>query len=633
MKRYFYALLLVSIVGLNLATAEDVPGQYIVELTSDPALTVTPKGLRSAAREEAVRSEQMRVRPALESRNVQVLASIGNVMNALIVKADDPAILQNTPGVAHVYPVRLYKKVLDRVAVIHKVTIAGDSIGGVDNAGAGIKVGIIDTGIDSTHPAFRDTGFIAPSGFPKVNKDIDNRYTNNKVIVARNYDTQLGTAAADRDGHGTAVAAIVAGVRSDAPRAVIAGIASKAYLGNYKVFPDGQENAPSSNILKAIDDAVADGMDIINLSLGGFPAGSLDSDPLVQAIENATKAGVLVVVAAGNDGPGLNTISSPATAPSAISVGASSSDRIFAAGASVDGLEPFLAIVAAQSRTVDNVRAAMADVSSLDENGMACATLPPDSLQGKIALIVRGSCFFEEKLNTVQHAGAIAAVVYTDADRPDPITMSVGASTLPAVMIGYFDGLRAKDRLAGGAVDASVDFTIQARSVNPGRLAEFTSKGPSLKGAVKPDLLAVGTSVYTAQPAVDGQPLYAALSGTSFSSPIVAGAAALLKAYRPGLRPDQYKSLLANSAAAFSSDQDTLPIQQTGAGLLDVAAAVRSTIAIFPSAIAFGMGGATVDSTQHFVLQNLGAAADTFAITATALKDVSCPRSYPTQSC
>ena len=486
MKRTIYPWLLATILFLSSAAAKDVPGQYIVELTSDPAFAVTEKGVRSVARQQAVRSAQARVRAALESNQIQVLASIGAVMNALVVKADDPAVLQSTPGVARVYPVRLYKKLLDRVVLIHKVNVAGDVIGGSDNAGAGIKVGIIDTGIDISHPAFRDTGFTLPAGFPKVNKDTDNRYTNNKVIVARNYDTQISAVAMDRDGHGTAVAAIVGGVHSDAPRAAITGIAPKAYLGSYKVFPDGEDGAPNSNILKAIDDAVADGMDVINLSLGGFPAESLDSDPVVQAVENATKAGLIVVIAAGNEGPGWNTIGSPATAPSAISVGASSSDRIFAASASLDGLDPFLAMVAAQTRTVDVIRAQIADVLSVDGDGMACAALPADSLQGKIALVLRGTCFFEDKLNNVQRAGAIAAVIYTDAARPDPITMDVGASSLPAVMIGYLDGLRAKDRLASGAVDASVDFITKARPVNSARLAAFTSKGPNVNRGSSP---------------------------------------------------------------------------------------------------------------------------------------------------
>jgi minor extracellular serine protease Vpr len=196
-------------------------------------------------------------------------------------------------------------------------------------------------------------------------------------------------------------------------------------------------------------------------------------------------------------------------------------------------------------------------------------------------------------------------------------------------MIGYLDGLRAKDRLASGAVDTSVDFTTKPLPINPARLASFTSKGPNVDRAIKPDLVAVGTSVYTAQLSVNGQPAYAALDGTSFSSPIVAGAAALLKAYRPGLRAEQYKSLLANSAAAFSSEQDVLPIQQTGAGLLDVSAAVRSTIAATPSALNFGSGGGTVESTQRFLVQNLSGKADTFAVSATALKDGVVPQVTP----
>ena len=102
-----------------------------------------------------------------------------------------------------------------------------------------------------------------------------------------------------------------------------------------------------------------------------------------------------------------------------------------------------------------------------------------------------------------------------------------------------------------------------------------------------------------------------------------------MKAYRPGLRPQQYKSLLANSAAAFSSERDVLPIQQTGAGLLDVGAAVRSTLAVAPSALDFGVGGGTVDSTQRFMVQNLSGTADTFSIAATALNDGVMPQVTP----
>ena len=83
-------------------------------------------------------------------------------------------------------------------------------------------------------------------------------------------------------------------------------------------------------------------------------------------------------------------------------------------------------------------------MGSLDPTGLACAELPSGSLTGKLALIFRGTCFFEDKLNVAQRAGAVAAIVYTDEARPEPATMSVGAATLPAVMIGYQDGVRAR---------------------------------------------------------------------------------------------------------------------------------------------------------------------------------------------
>ena len=131
MKRYFYAWLVVGIVGSQFGNGRGCSRAIYCRAGIRSGRCYVPKGLSSATRQEAVRSAQARVRAALESKNAQVLASIGTVMNALIVKADDPTMLQNTPGVAHVYPVRLYKKLLDRVAVIHKVNVAGDWIGGV----------------------------------------------------------------------------------------------------------------------------------------------------------------------------------------------------------------------------------------------------------------------------------------------------------------------------------------------------------------------------------------------------------------------------------------------------------------------------------------------------------------------
>lgn len=611
--------------GLSLR-AKDVPGQYIVQLADIDPAAVPRKGARLAA----VRTAQARVRQALEEKQVEVLTTVGTVMNAMVVKADDPAALEGTPGVAKVYPVRLYKKVMDRAAMLHKIQAAGDTAGGWENAGAGIKIAVIDSGIDASHPAFLDAGFKMPDGFPRVNKDTDNRYTNNKVIVARNYDTRVSAVATDRDGHGTGVAMIAAGVRNTGPRATIMGMAPKAYLGNYKVFPDDQDGAPNSYILKAIDDAVSDGMDVINLSLGGFPAERLESDPIAEAVENATRAGVIVVVASGNEGPGLNTIGSPATAPSSIAVGSSWSDRVFAASAWLDGVEPFVAMPGDGPSPSAAIRSEIADAAAHDPSGLACTEFPAGSLTGKVVLILRGTCFFEEKLKFAQQAGAVGAIVYTDAARPEPLSMDVGTASLPAVMISYRDGLRAKERLSQGSPTSVIlDFETKPVLVNPARLAGFTSKGPGIQNLIKPDLITIGTAIYTAQPVVSGAARYSALQGTSFSAPMVSGAAALLKAYRPGLSADQYKSLLANSAAVFSVQDAILPVQEAGAGFLDVTAAVRSTLTSAPSSLNFGAGGSSLDATQRVILRNIGPVMDTFSISAAATSTGAAPEVTP----
>jgi minor extracellular serine protease Vpr len=240
--------------------------------------------------------------------------------------------------------------------------------------------------------------------------------------------------------------------------------------------------------------------------------------------------------------------------------------------------------------------------------------------------VLRGTCYFEEKLNVVQAAGALAAVIYTDADRPEPISMSVGTATLPSLMISHQDGLRARAHLnSGGNPEAGVHFN-SATFINPARLASFTSTGPSVNARIKPDLLAVGTAVYTAQPTAGGIPVWGSVQGTSFSAPIVAGAAALLASHKPGLTPEEYKSLLVNTSSAFRSEGGgPFALQQTGAGFLDVSAAVRSTVAAAPSSVEFGVGGGTADISRTLRVRNIGTAADRFAFAPIAQSGTATP--------
>ena len=327
--------------------------------------------------------------------------------------------------------------------------------------------------------------------------------------------------------------------------------------------------------------------------------------------------GVIVAVAAGNNGPDPATVGSPATAPSVIAVGASANDRVLAASASVDGGGSYAAIPASSARGAA-VKAALADVAAVDGTGLACGALPVNSLQDRIALILRGTCTFEEKLNSAQRAGAVAALVYTDQARPDPIGMAVGAATLPAEMISYQSGIDIKQRL-GAPLTATLTFTLGPVYTSPDKLADFSSKGPNLDSAIKPDLVAVGMNVYTAAQKSDSRgPLYDAngftiVDGTSFSSPMVAGAAAVLKAARPGLTAAQYRSLLINSAARICCTT-----QQVGAGSLDLSAALRSTAALLPVSLSFGAGGPDGIVTRNLTISNVGASTETFLLSAVA---------------
>jgi subtilisin family serine protease len=642
------AKLLVAWVALTpLLGAETVAGRYIVELTTEPVTEHVARvqgragraGLRGAtasSHRARLRQEQAAIRRGVESRRGVVLDSVDTVANALFVEAPDEAAAQLAalPGVKRVFRERRLRMTLDRAAALHRVADAWNLVG-EGNAGAGVKIGIIDSGIDSSHEAFKDASLTAPDTYPRVTNEGDLAFTSGKIIVARSYVYLVGrdpdSTPRDRVGHGTALAMAAAGVRNAGPLATITGMAPKAYLGNYKVFgtPNFNDTTTDSAVMKAIDDAVADGMDIINLSLGSTMAARLDEDPEVQAIERAFKAGVIVVVAAGNNGPDLNTISSPATAPSAITVGATTSDRTFAAGIDVPGVGSFRGVLGNALAPAIPVSASVADVSVLDGDGLGCSELPADSLKGRVALILRGTCTFESKLNNAQAAGAVAGLIYATPQSPDPIPMFVGAATLPAQMISNADGVAMKEALASQPdLVVTIRFLLGPVDVAGNRLTGFTAKGPSVDNAIKPDLVALGGDVYTATQTLDANgdmydPTgYTLVDGTSFSAPLVAGVAALIKSARPGLTPEQYRSLIINTAADVQPDRNGTPgLQQTGAGLMDAEAAIRSTITAYPASLGLGTGGADPKIDRNFTIGNVGTNEETLTIHVTPRAD------------
>jgi minor extracellular serine protease Vpr len=611
--------------------------RYIVELSGDPVADhvvkerkrtgkhVAMDGDVAQTRRTQIRAEQKDLRTKLEDLGVKVLDSTETISNSLIVQMPDELAekVAALPGVKRVRKPQTYKPQLDHAVPIHKVPQAWNQIG-ADKAGLGVKIAIIDSGIDITHPGMQDSTLQVPGGFPKVNADSDTAFTNSKVIVARSYANLFSVAEDDnsaRDvvGHGTATAMAAAGALNSGPLGPIQGVAPRAFLGSYKVL--GSKGSGTSDvILKAIDDAVKDGMDVISASISSsIAAPRLEDDLEADAFERVASTGVLMINSAGNKGD-PNTIGSPATAPSVIAVGASFNDRTFFPASIVvaDGA-PVGAVTGNGPAPDSSISGPLFDVSTLDLDGEACLPYPTGSMTGKIAFIIRspasGGCSFETKLNDVQGAGAIAGLIYTRADRPLS-SMNVGAATLPALMISNADGVAIKKQLAGGAVTTRMDFKISSVPADSDAVADFSSKGPNVDNSIKPDLVAVGTDFYTAtESTVSTGELYSPggyviTDGTSFAAPLVAGAAALLKGARPGLTAAQYRSLLINTAAPITSR-----VQESGAGLMDVSAAVKSTFAIAPTSVSLGAGGTNPNLSKSLSISNLGTAAESYSLT------------------
>ena len=622
----------VLLFSASVTFAQVVPGRYVLELAGDPAAVAAQQGARPggriaatvmAAHRTAVRQLQGSARTAVAARGGTVIESLDTVFNGLIVNIPDARAteLLQIPGAVKLHAVRRVQHMLNHALPLHKVPDAWSLLPlGQNGAGAGIKIGMIDSGVDVNNPAFSDP--LPPvDGFPKVLYASDTRFTNAKVIVAKNYTRLLPDGgepdANDRDGHGTGTSVVAAGGAASTPYGPITGVAPKAYIGNYKVL---DANGGTSDVVaKAIDDAVADGMDVLNISLGSYVTSYSDiaADDVGQAaIARATQAGVIVVVAAGNTGPGAGTIGDLASAPDAITLGAIHNDRSLGNAVTIDGVAPYAAFPGNGPDPGQVISGTLFDVTGVDSSGLACSPLPSGSVAGKIVLVLRGTCTFADKLNDVAAGGALAIIVYNN---PGGNTFSrsngasVGTSTLPAMFVNQSEGADLKARVAqDSGVQVALDFRGVTAFAARTDVSSFSSRGPSVGSALKPDLAAVGEEIVTgAQNSYTSGESYSAsgfidTAGTSFSTPLAAGAAAVLKGARPGLTVAQYRSLLINGAATATAGEGVAAtMSQAGAGILNLAAAVGGTVAANPTALSFG-AGATLHSTVQLSLSNVG---------------------------
>jgi subtilisin family serine protease len=494
--------------------------------------------------------------------------------------------------------------------------------------GEDVVVAVIDSGIDPTHPSLQDVqervprtcrsawaegswlGFLLcrsvlanppstkvyepPAGFNGICQEGQNfpaTSCNNKLIGARYYiegflarhELASGEylSAKDVDGHGTHIATTVAGNVVTASLfgtriGEISGIAPRARIAVYKAcwLEPGNSRATctSSDLARAIDDAVADGADIINYSIG-----SLETDltaPEDIALLNALDADVLSIVAAGNNGPANFTLGTPGSAPWVVTVGASSQSgtryehaieissvnfvsrlapmvegSFTLALATIDPLEADVVLVD-DGQDVLGAGGAGSFYDACEDLGNASA------LSGAIALIERGGCTFHAKLERVEAAGAVGAVVFTTTGTPTIMNSETGSVNIPAVMIGPADGSFLVDAfLAGDDPRVRLEYGLLAGIRDSGnQMGNFSSRGPALSNSdfVKPDLTAPGIDILAGSTpdlaaGLQGE-YFGYLSGTSMAVPMVAGIAALLKEAEPDWSPARLKSALMTTA-------------------------------------------------------------------------------------
>jgi len=561
--------------------------------------------------------------------DVEVTGRRSLLLNALFVKASPKGLesLRNHPLVKAVYPNRRRRLQLDDAPEIVGAPAVWQMAGGSATAGAGVRIGIVDSGINQNHPMFSSPGLVPPAGFPRPSAD--SSYTNNKVIVARNYvtlanfyDPQEVHSPADEMGHGTSVASIAAGVRAEGPLSPIQGIAPGAFLGSYKVFgaPGINESTTTAGILAALDDAVADGMQIINMSMGGFPI-KPELDPEQQQIALATGLGVLFVIAAGNEGPDAGTITSPGTAPEALTVGATASSQMIVNSIEVTSASPVpadlkqIASLPPDGHPISQPMGPYPVVSIRDQDPgeLACSPLTPGSLSGKAAIIRRGTCTFQQKLQNAKNAGAVAAVVYNQF--PTAILRMGGVTVdLPAVMIPLNEGQRLVEFSSANATKVLMqpDDEIHAMPVLADAITAFSSRGPGTTLDIKPELVAPGQDIVAATKQTSPTPGYSlALAGTSFSAPIVVGGAALIKSLNPDLSAEEIKSLLVTSADRVATWEGApARIIESGGGRVNLARAAALRTLVKPSMIGFGVTTESADRTlnQLIRIENIGSA-------------------------
>lgn len=471
-----------------------------------------------------------------------------------------------------------------------------------DYKGEGVVIGTIDTGIHPGSPSFAETG---ADGYTHTNPLGAGNYLgvcdpantdqydpdfpcNGKLIGAYGFLSATDRSALDEDGHGSHTASTSGGnvvndvtptapEGTDPPTFDVSGVAPHANVISYRGC------CTTAGLTASIDQAIADGVDVINYSIGSSSPSDLWNDFDAIGFLNARAAGIFVATSNGNDGPGFATTGSPADAPWITSVGASTHNRhmVNTLGdlTSSAGTLPDLA---GKSLTGPLPATEIVDAATVGDPQCTATTGHEAEFTDKIVVCARGGNGRVEKSSNVAAQGA-AGFVLTN-DEPNGGSLLGDAFAVPGLAISYADGQTLRAWLAEGTghtgTVSGTDFVIDDERGDT--MASFSSRGPNRAvDTIVPSITAPGVDILAALGVADGaydHVEYGVISGTSMSSPHVAGAGALLTQARPDWTPAQQQSALMTTARTTVKDFDGSPATpyEQGSGHIDIGAAVQA---------------------------------------------------------
>jgi len=453
---------------------------------------------------------------------------------------------------------------------------------GID--GTGIKVAVIDTGVDFNHPDLFGWG------------------SDGKVVGGYNF-IQEDQPPMDTNGHGTQVTGVIA---ADG-QAV--GIAPKAKILAYKVSEDG-EGVSSELIVRAIEKAIEDGADIINISLGVNKTNA----KIERAVNHALEKGIFVVTAAGNDGPGFKTIGSPGRNFGSVTVGATYNNLTSSLVATLEVDEkPYTVIPMVGSTKLEEPV-----IGKIIFGGFGkIENLKEIDVENTILIVERGSdvegelLYFSIKENNAANAGAKALIVYNNragiflGELIHEFMEPEYKPQIPVVSIDREEGLEIIESIKNGN-EATMHLFY-----NPDFVAHFSSRGPVSPFYLKPDIVAPGAYINSTQ----NNGGYNFTSGTSYAAPHVSGAAALLLQKNPELHHHEIKSLLLTTVEPVSDAYgQEFSLHASGAGRLDIGNAYGAKLIITPPNFVVNVSSDNLIAEKQLKLKLIESTLDNFDV-------------------